>query len=366
MLLLILSTPINHNALPSLPANEVLVFLKNCEFFMLMYNGEKRRDLMTLTFEMVKEAQSRIGSHIIKTPLLRAHALGALLGCEVHLKLENMQVTGAFKYRGAINKILQLSEEEKQKGIITASSGNHGKAVAHGAGELGIRATVVIPDTAPPFKVAAIEQLGAKIVYSSVTERFDVSERMAEENGYTLFHPYDDDDIMAGQGTMGLEIMDQHPSLDTVIVPTSGGGMLGGMLTAMKESGSGISILGAEPAAIPRYSESLEHGERVKVESHRTIADALVSAQPGGRNFPVVQKYVDGMLKAEDASILKAMKMLLMEGRILAEPSSAVGLAAVLEDTYTPNRDEKVCFVISGGNVGFDQLRQLDDVSYGI
>ncbi|MFA7745861.1 threonine/serine dehydratase [Salinicoccus roseus] len=321
---------------------------------------------MTVTLESVKEAQSRIMPHIVETPMYRVAALDEYLGCEVHLKLENMQVTGAFKYRGAINKILQLSEEEKQKGIITASSGNHGKAVAHGAGELGIKAAVVIPETAPPFKASSIAQLGAEIVYSTVTERFAVSERMAEENGYTLFHPYDDDDIMSGQGTVGLEIMAQQPSLDTVIVPTSGGGMLGGILTATKESTSAVSIFGAEPAMLPRYTRSLEHGERMTVESCRTIADALVSVQPGVRNFPVVQKYVDGMLKTEDASILKAMKMLLMEAKILAEPSAAVGLAAVLEGAYVPQRNEKVCFVISGGNVGFDQLVQLDDVSYDI
>ncbi|WP_342388355.1 threonine ammonia-lyase [Salinicoccus bachuensis] len=319
---------------------------------------------MTVTLEKIREAQSRIGSHIVETPLHRAHTLERFLGCEVYLKLENMQVTGAFKYRGAISKTLKLSRAERERGIITASSGNHGKALAHGAKELGIRATVVIPDTAPPFKVSAIEQLGAQIVQSNVTERFAVSERLAKENGHTLFHPYDDDDIMAGQGTVGLDLMAQHPSLDTVIVPTSGGGLLGGILTAIKESASGISVLGAEPATLPRYSESLEHGERVKIESRRTIADALVSVQPGARNFPIVQKYADGMLKAEDASILKAMKMLLMEGKILAEPSAAVGLAAVLEGRYVPQKGEKVCFVISGGNVGFDQLGMLENIRY--
>ncbi|WP_031547572.1 threonine ammonia-lyase [Salinicoccus luteus] len=321
---------------------------------------------MTVTLGKIREAQSRIGAHVVETPLHRAHALDRFLGCEVYLKLENTQVTGAFKYRGAISKILKLSNAERQRGIITASSGNHGKALAHAARELGIEATVVIPDTAPPFKASAIEQLGAHIVQTEVTERFAVSERMAKENGYTLFHPYDDDDIMAGQGTVGLELMAQHPSLDTVIVPTSGGGLLGGILTAIKESASGIRIFGAEPAAVPRYSESLEHGGRMKVESRSTIADALVSVQPGARNFPVVQKYADGMLKAGDESILKAMKMLLMEGKILAEPSAAVGLAAVLEDAYAPERDEKVCFVISGGNVGFDQLGQLENIRYDI
>lgn len=313
-----------------------------------------------ITLASIKEAQSKIAPYIVETPLLRAAALDESMGCEVYLKLENMQVTHSFKYRGAISKMLTLSIEERQNGIVTASSGNHGKAVAHAARTLGVKATVVVPNTASPFKVAAIEQLGAAVIKCDVTERFAMSARLSETHGYTLFHPYDDEEIIMGQGTVGLEIMSQHPALDTVIVPTSGGGLLAGILTAIKESNAGISILGAEPYNMPRYGESLAQQKRVKVESRSTIADALVTDQPGRHNFPIVQTYTDGMLKAADAAIIKATKMLLMEAKILAEPSGAVGLAAILEGTYSPASDEKVCFVISGGNIGFEQLAQLE------
>ncbi|MFC3419539.1 threonine/serine dehydratase [Salinicoccus hispanicus] len=319
---------------------------------------------MAVTLESIKEAQLKIAPYIVETPLLRADALDEFLGCEVYLKLENMQVTQSFKYRGAISKMLTLSMEEKQNGIITASSGNHGKAVAHAARTLGITATVVVPDTASPFKVGAIKQLGATVIECDVTERFAMSARLAEAHGYTLFHPYDDAEIIMGQGTAGLEIMSQHPALDTVIVPTSGGGLLGGILTAIKQSKADISILGAEPHNMPRYSESLAQKKRVKVESTSTIADALVTDQPGERNFPIVQMYADGMLKASETSISKATKLLLMEGKILAEPSGAISLAAILDGSYLPAADEKVCFVISGGNVGFEQLAQLETVQY--
>ncbi|TVT28257.1 threonine/serine dehydratase [Salinicoccus cyprini] len=319
---------------------------------------------MTVTHEAIKEARMKIAPYISMTPLVRAPALDGFLGCEVYLKLENMQVTQSFKYRGAIHKMLGLSNEEKERGIITASSGNHGKAVAHAAKALGIDATVVVPDTAAPFKVAAIEELGATVIKCDVAERFAMSARLAERHAYTLFHPYDDVEIIMGQGTAGLEIIVQQPTLDTIIVPTSGGGLLGGMLSAIKPTHPGIGIYGAEPGMMARYSESLARKKRVKIESRTTIADALVTDQPGVHNFPVIERYADGMLKADEDSILKAMKLLLMEAKILAEPSGAIGLAAFLDGSHVPAADEKVCFVISGGNVGFDQLSQLETIHY--
>ncbi|GAB3067073.1 threonine/serine dehydratase [Salinicoccus sesuvii] len=314
---------------------------------------------MKITLAAIKEAQSKIAPYIIKTPLIRTYALDEILGCEVYLKLENMQVTHSFKYRGAINKMLNLTLKEKQNGIVTASSGNHGKAVAHAAKQLGIEATVVVPNTASPFKIAAIEQYGATVVECDVTERFAVSERLAEVHGYTLFHPYDDEEIIVGQGTVGLEILSQHPALDTVIVPTSGGGLLAGLLTAIKQSNTDIRILGAEPYNMPRYSESLTQKKRVKVESRNTIADALVTAQPGKLNFPIVQTYADGMLKVADDATIKAVELMLIESKILSEPSGAIGPAAILDGAYSPALVEKVCFVISGGNIGLEQLSKL-------
>ncbi|MFB9860619.1 threonine/serine dehydratase [Salinicoccus siamensis] len=315
-----------------------------------------------VTPQMIDDAAERIHGYITETPLIRALALDEFLGCRVHLKLENMQVTGSFKFRGAMNKILKLSPRDKEMGIITASSGNHGKAVAYAAKSLGIKATVVVPDTASPFKIHSIEQYGAAIIKCNVSERFSLSEKLAEKHGYTLLHPYDDADIIAGQGTVGSEIIDESPNIDKIIVPTSGGGLLGGILSAVKPVKEGIKVYGTEPASIPRYTASLEAGERKKVEDRYTIADALVTNQPGMENFPVIQKHADGILTVQEDMFLSATKLMLMEGKIFAEPSGCVGIAAILSKQLAVDADDDVCFVISGGNAGAALLKQLDNI----
>ncbi|WP_411843325.1 threonine/serine dehydratase [Salinicoccus sp. HZC-1] len=315
---------------------------------------------MSLTIDDIREASDRIAPYIHQTPLLRMKNLDAFLGCEVYVKLESMQVTNAFKIRGVMNKVLQLSDEALEKGIIATSSGNHGKAIAFAAKQLGINATVVVPDSGSAFKADAIEALGAELVRADVNERFDVTETLAEKYDYTIIPPFDDYDVMAGQGTVGLEIVKQHESLDYVILPTSGGGLLASTSTAIKHSPVDTKVYGAEPANLPKYSESLARGERTKISRQKTIADALVSDQPGERNFPIVQENVDGMLAVADEFILKAMKLLFMEGKIVAEPSSSVGAGAVLEGVIEVSAEDKVCFVISGGNVGLDMLKEVD------
>ncbi|GAA3729009.1 threonine/serine dehydratase [Salinicoccus jeotgali] len=315
-----------------------------------------------VTIQMIDDAAKRIQEHITETPLIRARALDEALGCRVYLKLENMQITGSFKFRGAMNKILKMSSRDKEKGIITASSGNHGKAVAYAAKSLGIKATVVVPDTASPFKVHSIEQYGADIIKCNVSERFTISEELAEKHGYTLLHPYDDADIMAGQGTVGSEIINASPNIDKIIVPTSGGGLLGGILSAVKPVMENIKVYGAEPASVPRYTVSLKAGERKKVEDQHTLADALVTNQPGIENFPVIQKHADGMLNVQEEMLLSATRLMLMEGKILAEPSGCIGIAAILSKQLKVNADDDICFVISGGNAGDALLKQLESL----
>lgn len=315
-----------------------------------------------ITSQMIDDAAERIHGHITGTPLIRALALDEFLKCRVHLKLENMQVTGSFKFRGAMNRILKMSPRDRERGIITASSGNHGKAVAYAAKTLGIKATVVVPDTASPFKVQSIEQHGADIIKCNVSERFTVSEELAEKHGYTLLHPYDDADIIAGQGTVGSEIIEASPNIDKIIVPTSGGGLLGGILSAVKPVKEGIEVYGAEPAAVPRYTASLEAGKRKKVEDRHTIADALVTNQPGVENFPVIQKHADGILNVQEEMLLPATRLMLMEGKIFAEPSGCIGIAAILSKQLEVDTYDDVCFVISGGNAGAALLKQLESI----
>ena len=307
----------------------------------------------------IREAAERIAPYVRTTPLVRLEALDGHLGCKVYLKLENLQVTGSFKFRGAMNAALQLSEGQIARGFVAASSGNHGKALAHVAKMLGTAATIVIPDTAPQVKVDAIASLGATIVRSSVEERFEVATRIATETGASLIPPYDDYRIMAGQGTIGLEIASMLPDASVVIAPVSGGGLLGGVSTAIKEALPNARVFGAEPAARPRWTASLAAGVPVTVQSRPTLADALVTLSPGKMTFPVVQAYADGVVTVDEESLLSASKLLLTEGKILAEFSSAIGIAAVRERLIEVSSQDKVCFIVSGGSIGLDQVAML-------
>ncbi len=321
---------------------------------------------MNFTVETVKEARERIHDYVTETPLLRMEALDAFLGCQVYLKLENMQKIGAFKFRGAMNKIQKLTDEELERGIVAASSGNHGKAIAYGAKMKGAKATIIMPNTAPKMKVEAIKALGAEVISCDAAERFEVAAKVCGERGSTMVPPYDDYDVMAGQGTLGLEIMEQCPEVDMVVVPASGGGLIGGVSTAIKGVNANVKVIGAEPSGLPRYSVSLEKGEptMVPMPEVKSVADALVSNRPGLKCFPVVRDHVDGFAAVDDMYMLKAMKMLLMEGKILAEPSSCIGMGAVMQGNISVNPEDKVCFVISGGNLGFEQLELLGGVTY--
>ena len=311
---------------------------------------------MAVTLDTISDARRRIAPYVLKTPLLRLPSLDSALGCRVYVKAECMQITGAFKLRGAMNKLLSLSAEQLARGAVAASSGNHGRALAYGARMLGSSAVIVIPRTAPTIKIEAIRALGAEVVLSDADRRFAVAERISRERDMTVIPPFNDEDIMAGQGTAGLEIMEQCPEIDTVITPISGGGLLSGVAAAVKSVSPRTRVFGAEPDALPRYSESLAAGRRVTVERHPSIADALVSNTPGELCFPYVQQYADGVVPVPDEYLLKGMRLLLEEGKLLGEPSACIGIGAVLAGRITVRPEENVCFLISGGNTSLFQL----------
>ena len=311
---------------------------------------------MNFSIKQIHEAEKRIRPYIIKTPMIRLAQLDEILGCQVYVKADCMQKTGSFKLRGAMNMILELGIENLRNGIVTASSGNHGRACAYAAKMFNIPVTVVIPDTAPAIKVENIRKLGAEITQCLAVERFDVADRICGERNAVFIPPYNDERIMAGQGTAGLEITEQLPNVDTVLVPTSGGGLLSGIATAVKGT-SQAEVIGVEPAQIPRYTASLKAGEPVEVEQKKSIADALVSNHPGTKCFPVIQKNVDRIVTVSDESIIEAQKLLLLEGKIFAEASGCLGIAAVLENKVKFEKNRKVCFFISGGNCLLEQLR---------
>lgn len=318
---------------------------------------------MTLNLHEIEKARERIAPYIVKTPLLRLKNLDRHLGCEVYVKPECMQNTGSFKYRGAMNKILSLSKDELQRGIVAASSGNHGKAIAYAAKMLGVRATIVLPYSAAKVKEDTIRSLGAEIVHCDVAERFEVAEKLCRERNATLVPPFNDETVMAGQGTAGLEIMDACPDLDAIVVPVSGGGLIGGVSTAVKAVSPRTKVYGAEPAVLPRYTVSLKAGKPVMVEKKTSIADGLISLIPGDVCFPYVAANTDGFADVGEEFILKGMKLLLLEGKVLCEPTSGITLGAVLQGLLPFKKTDKVCFFISGGSVSLEKIKLLDDVA---
>lgn len=314
---------------------------------------------MSVTLDSILAAQERISPYVLRTPCLRLPGLDALLGCRVYAKAECMQITGAFKLRGALSKLLSLPPERLSSGVVAASSGNHGRAVAYGAKLLGTSALIVMPRTAPAVKLEGIRSLGAEVVLCDASQRFRTAERLCRERNAAMIPPFNDEEVMAGQGTIGLELAQQCPDLDLLVVPVSGGGLLAGVSTAVKALFPHARVCGAEPAALPRYSRSLAAGRPVTVERRATAADALLSDTPGELCFPLVREYADGVVPVDDEFTLQGMKLLLLEGKLLAEPSSCIGIGAVLQGRLPVSPEMKVCFLISGGNVGLGQLDQL-------
>lgn len=315
--------------------------------------------------EEIQAARERLTPYIYQTPVIHLQNLDETLGCQVYIKPECMQRTNSFKIRGALNKMLTLPKEELKNGVVAASSGNHGKGVAFAAKLLGVKATIVIPDNAPQVKVDGIRNLGAEVVQCKLSERHVIAGQLSEKYGYTIIHPYDDYQIIAGQGTLGLEIAEQLPDAGFVVVPIGGGGLIGGVSTAVKSGIPGVRVIGAEPAVLRRYAKSVEAGERVNLEEQRSVADALLTQKPGERNYPIVTANVEGFVGVKDEFMLKAMKLLLMEGKILAEPSSCIGIGAALQGElkkWNVKESDKVCFVVSGGNVGLDQIKKLESI----
>ncbi|NLA90089.1 MAG: pyridoxal-phosphate dependent enzyme [Synergistaceae bacterium] len=316
--------------------------------------------------EDIKKAAKRIEGKVRRTPLLREDRLDELFGAEVYLKPENLQVTGSFKIRGATNKILSLTDEERSRGIIASSSGNHAQGVAYAAKTLGIRATLVLPENAPKSKVEGSKKLGAEVIlhgFDSI-ERYKKLYEIQDEKGYTLVHSYNDPDLIAGQGTSGLEIMEDLPDVDTVVVPLGGGGLLAGVAAAVKETRPSVRVIGVEPANIQRYAESRKAGKPVQVEMGPTLADGLMITVTGENNYPLIDKYVDEIVPASDDFIYKALMEIVFRGKVLIEPSASVGVAAALEGSFKVKPGEKICFFLSGGNIDPEKL--ADFIAHGM
>lgn len=311
---------------------------------------------MKVTYEDILDARERIEDTVYRTPIVRLHALEAQLGCKVYAKLENMQLTHSFKIRGALNAIRSLSKDALRRGIIAGSSGNHGQAVSYLARKLGIPCVIVVPQTAALYKVEKIRNNGARLEFCPTEERHAVTDAIAVREGLTVISSADHEHIIAGQGTIGLELNESAIDFTKIIVPASGGGLLSGIALAVKEGGGNAQVIGVESTNIPRFSTSLAAGEITVVHQQPTIADALVLNRPGFITFDVVQQYADGVVTVDEDPIITARKLLLDECKILAELSSSIGLAAVLSGKISVSEEDTVCFVISGGNTSLEML----------
>lgn len=312
-----------------------------------------------LSLEKIFQARNRLATYVYHTPLLHLHALDPLLGCQVYVKAECMQLTHSFKIRGALNRILQLTPEERARGVVTASSGNHGRGVAYAAKMLGIQATVVIPDHAPAVKIQAVRDLGAEVILCDKPKRFAIAEKLRDEKGLCYIPPFNDYEVMAGQGTIALEILEDLPDPSAVLIPLGGGGLISGIATAIKGIRPEARVYACEPARIPRFTVSLKEGKPTAVPQVDTIADGVATLCPGDKTLPIVHDKVDQVIDVPEEALLPAMKLLLTEGKVLAEPSSTIGLAAIQSGKLTFRPEDKVVFVLSGGNVDFSLVQKL-------
>jgi threonine dehydratase len=303
-------------------------------------------------FDDVRAAAERLRGIATRTPVVTSRSFDAAVGAHVVFKCENLQRGGAFKFRGAYNRLVALSSVERAAGVVAFSSGNHAQGVALAARELGIAATIVMPSDAPPLKVAATRGYGAEVVtYDRLTEdREAIAARLASERGLTLVPPYDHPLIMAGQGTAALELIEDVGELDWLVMPLGGGGLLSGCVTAATAVVPGISVVGVETATSNDWELSLAAGHPVRIPPPDTIADGIRTQQPGALTFPIVQALAHGVRTVTDDEVKDAMRYLLLRLKLLVEPTGAVPAALLLAGKLPEAKSARVGIILSGGN----------------
>jgi len=309
---------------------------------------------------MIREAADRIRDSIYLSPCPYSAELSASTGQQVYLKLENLQMTGAYKERGALNKILLLSPEESRRGVIAASAGNHAQAVAYHATRRHIRSVIVMPTTTPMVKVAATQDYGAEVVLhgANYDEACQHALGLAAERGLTFLHAFDDAAVIAGQGTIGLELLEQCPQLEAVVVPVGGGGLIAGVSCAIKEIRPEVKIIGVQTARLPSMLLAFEQHHPVTVPAASTVADGIAVRRAGEVTFPFVAKYVDEIVTVEEEEIASAILTLLEREKTLAEGAGAAGVAALLQHKTSLN-GQHTAVIVGGGNIDVTLLSRI-------
>ena len=314
-------------------------------------------DLVTLAD--IRAAAERIAPVAVRTPLLPFDTLSEQLGASVFLKPEMLQRGGAFKFRGAYNFLAQLTSGERERGVIAPSSGNHAQAVALAARLFGVKAVVVMPTTVTPAKRGGAERLGARIELAGTTtqDRYERALELVEAEGLTMVPPYDHEWIIAGQGTAGLEIAQDLPEVDTVLVPVGGGGLSAGVATAIKLLAPTARIVGVEPSGSPKLSKARAAGRPVRIPAHAGLADGLLAVEVGGLTFAHHERFLDDVVQVEDDALPAAMRVLLDRMKLVAEPSGAITVAALLTGALQPRG--KTVALLSGGNIEWEGIGAL-------
>ncbi len=308
----------------------------------------------------IEAALARIRESIYLSPCERSETFSQLTGNSVHFKLDNLQRTGAFKERGALNKLLTLTKKERDRGVIAASAGNHAQGLAYHAGKLGVKAQICMPLTTPLTKVSATKEYGATVILhgANYDEACEEAIRRSTERDLTFVHPFDDDAVIAGQGTLGLEILQQHPDIEAIISPIGGGGLIGGIACAVKETSPGVRIIGVQPSRLPSMKVAIAEGKPVTLNSAATIADGIAVRRAGDRTFPMVQKYVDDIVTVDEEEIANAILLLLEREKTLAEGAGAAALAALVNHKVSLI-GKRVAVLVCGGNIDVTLLARI-------
>lgn len=317
---------------------------------------------LPVTFDDVVAARGRIAAHVHRTPVLTSRQIDDTVGCRVFLKCETFQRVGAFKARGAFSRLTLMTPEERSRGVVAFSSGNHAQAVALAARELGLRATIIMPMDAPASKVAATRGYGAQVVlYDRVggEDREAIARKYVEEEGATLVPPFDDEAVIAGQGTLGLELMEDVPDLEVIVTPCGGGGLLSGVSLAARGFNPNIRLYGVEPEAGDDMQRSLAAGHPVSIPVPATIADALQTTRPSDRTFAIVSELAEGVVTVSDLELRRAMALLASRMKIVVEPGGCAAFAALLHGKIPDVAGRKVGVVLSGGNVDLERFGSL-------
>jgi threonine dehydratase len=313
-----------------------------------------------LNIRHIHEAMARIRDSIFVSPFVYSETFSHLTGNTAFFKLDNLQMTGSFKERGALNKILLLTPEEKRRGVIAASAGNHAQAVAYHAVKRGIATQIFMPLTTPLVKVSATRSYGADVILvgANYDETCEAALKRCAEQDLTFIHPFDDEAVIAGQGTLGLEMLDQQSGLDALLVPIGGGGLIAGVACAIKETNPGIQVIGVQTSKLPSMKAAREHNGIVTVPAAKTIADGIAVRTAGTLTFPLVQKYVDDIVTVDEEEIASAILLLLEKEKTLTEGAGAAATAAALHKKI-PHRGKKLGILICGGNIDVTLLSRI-------